>query len=82
MGSEQTLDVEYLPPRETGGGREGSAAVVRAHSTDEGGEPQGFRQERPRDPLEGRGEQADVSMRCHIHEAQNSRKHVQWNLVE
>src|SRR5262249_22921632 len=25
-GSEQTLDVEYLPPRETGGGREGSAS--------------------------------------------------------
>jgi hypothetical protein len=34
MGSEQTLDVEYLLPRETGGSREGSAAVVRAHSTD------------------------------------------------
>ncbi len=23
-----------------------------------------------------------VAMRCHIHEAQNSRKYVQWNLVE
>jgi hypothetical protein len=23
QGSEQTLDVEYLPPRETGGGRKG-----------------------------------------------------------
>ena len=73
MGSEQTLDVEYLPPRETGGGREGSAAVVRAHSTDEGGKPQGFRKERPRDPPEGRGKQEDVSMECHIYEAQNSR---------
>src|SRR5215475_15411650 len=65
-GSEQTLDVEYLLPRETGGGREGSAAVVCANSTDEGGEPQGFRQERPRDPPEGRGKQVDVSMRYHI----------------
>ena len=30
-------------------------AVVEPHSTDEGGEPQGFRGERPRYPLEGRG---------------------------
>jgi hypothetical protein len=29
--------------------------------TCEGGEPQGFRMERPRYPLEGRGEQGDVS---------------------
>jgi hypothetical protein len=31
------------------------------HSTDEGGEPQGSREGRPRYPLEGRGEQQDVS---------------------
>jgi hypothetical protein len=36
-------------------------AVLRPRSTDEGGEPQGFRKERPRDPLEGRGEQVHVS---------------------
>ena len=60
----------------------GRRAVVCAHSTDEGGEPQGFRKERPRYPPEGRGKRVDVSTECHIHEAQNSRKHVQWNLVE
>lgn len=81
-GSEQTLDVEYLLPRETGGGREGSAAVVRANSTDEGGEPQGFRQERPRDPPEGRGKQVGRIDAVPHTEAQNSRKYVQWNLVE
>ena len=36
-------------------------AVLRPRSTDEGGEPQGFRKERPRDPLEGRGKQMHVS---------------------
>jgi len=36
-------------------------AVLRTRSTCEGGEPQGFRKERPRDPLEGRGEQVHVS---------------------
>ena len=36
-------------------------AVLRTRSTDEGGEPQGFRKERPRYPLEGRGEQVHVS---------------------
>jgi hypothetical protein len=36
-------------------------AVLRPRSTDEGGEPQGFRKERPRNPLEGRGEQVHVS---------------------
>ena len=30
-------------------------AVLRPHSTGEGGEPQGSRKGRPRDPLEGRG---------------------------
>src|SRR5215471_17746820 len=51
----------------------GRRAVVCAHSTDEGGKPQGFRKERPRYPPEGRGKQEDVSMECHIREAQNSR---------
>ena len=37
-------------------------AVLQPHSTDEGGEPQGFRKERPRDPLEGRGKQAYESV--------------------
>ena len=39
----------------------GGGAVLRPRTTDEGGEPQGFRKERPRDPLEGRGKQAHVS---------------------
>jgi hypothetical protein len=45
------------PPRETGGDR-----VLRPRSTCEGGEPQGFRKERPRNPLEGRGEQGGASV--------------------
>jgi len=36
-------------------------AVLRPRSTCEGGKPQGFRKERPRYPLEGRGEQVHVS---------------------
>ena len=36
-------------------------AVLRPRSTSEGGEPQGFCKERPRDPLEGRGKQVHVS---------------------
>ncbi len=40
----------------------GGRAVLRVHSTDEGGEPQGSRKGRPRHPLEGRDEQGDVSM--------------------
>ena len=39
----------------------GSRAVLRIHSTCEGGEPQGSREGRPRYPLEGREEQMDVS---------------------
>lgn len=34
-------------------------AVLRTHTTDEGGEPQGSREGRPGYPLEGRGEQMD-----------------------
>jgi hypothetical protein len=36
-----------------------STAVLRAHGTDEGGEPQGSRKGRPGYPPEGRGEQMD-----------------------
>src|SRR4029077_19522139 len=51
-------------------------AVLRPYSTCEGGEPQGFRKERPRYPLEGRGEQADVSAEGNIGETQNSNCYV------
>src|SRR5215470_20389792 len=82
QGSEQTLSVGYLPPRETGGDRDGQRAVVRTHSTCEGGEPQGSRKGRPRYPLEGRGEQVDASTRSRIRETQNSRTDVKWNTVD
>src|SRR5437879_10890453 len=42
------------PQGSTGGVTDGSGAVVETHSTDEGGEPQGSRKGRPRNPLEGR----------------------------
>jgi hypothetical protein len=55
------------PPRETGGGRgrmdEQSYDPI---CTCEGGEPQSFRKERPRHPLEGRGEQGDASVEGNI----------------
>src|SRR6266566_4434142 len=51
-------------------------AVLRPYSTCEGGDPQGFRKERPRYPLEGRGEQGDVSVEGNISETQNSRNYV------
>jgi hypothetical protein len=35
-----------------------AGAVLQPNSTDEGGEPQGSRKGRPRNPLEGRGKQA------------------------
>src|SRR4029077_1994384 len=56
-------------------GKDGRA-VLRPRSTCEGGEPQGFRKERPRYPLEGRGEQADVSAEGNIGETQNSNCYV------
>src|SRR5215831_12129037 len=43
------------PQGSTGGVADGSGAVVETHTTEEGGEPPGSRQGRPRDPLEGRG---------------------------
>jgi hypothetical protein len=57
----------------------GRRAVLRTHSTDEGGEPQGSRKGRPRYPLEGRGEQVDASAQCHMAETQNSGTYVKWN---
>jgi hypothetical protein len=57
----------------------GRRAVLRFHSTDEGGEPQGSREGRPRYPLEGRDEQVDVSAQCPMHETLNSRRHVKWS---
>jgi hypothetical protein len=74
-----TLKRSLLRPRETGGTGKGRRAVLRVHSTDEGGEPQGSRKGRPRYPLEGRDEQVDVSVQCHRHETLNSRRHVKWN---
>src|ERR1035438_825433 len=41
----------------------GRRAVLRTHTTCEGGEPQGSRKGRPRYPPEGRGKQGDESMR-------------------
>ena len=40
------------------GARTDAGAVLRPYSTDEGGEPQGSRKGRPRNPLEGRGKHA------------------------
>ena len=74
-----TLKRSLLLPRETGGAGKGRRAVLRFHSTDEGGEPQGSRKGRPRYPLEGRDEQVDVSTQCYMHETLNSRRHVKWN---
>jgi len=41
--------------------------VLRAHSSDEGGEPQGSHKGRPRHPLERRGEQVNGSMPGYMH---------------
>ena len=60
------------PERSGTGGR----AVLRPHSTGEGGEPQGSRKGRPRYPLEGRGEQADVSVKGHITRPRTRRENV------
>jgi hypothetical protein len=66
-GSEEALNEENLWPRATGGAGAGRRAVLRVHSTDEGGEPQGSRKGRPRYPLEGRDEQVDVSAQRQMH---------------
>jgi hypothetical protein len=57
----------------------GRRAVLRVHSTDEGGEAQGSHKERPRYPLEGRDEQVDVAAQRRRHETRNSRRPVKWN---
>jgi hypothetical protein len=77
-----TLKRSLLRPRETGGAGKGRRAVLRVHSTGEGGEPQGSREGRPRYPLEGRDEQVDVSAQRHMHETLNSRRHVKWICVD
>ena len=74
-----TLERSLLRPRATGGAGTGRRAVLRFHSTDEGGEPQGSRKGRPRYPLEGRDEQVDVSAQHNMHETWNSRRHVKWS---
>ena len=56
--------------------RTDAGAVLQPNSTDEGGEPQGSRKGRPRNPLEGRGEQGDASVEGNISETQNSRNYV------
>ena len=81
-GSEEALNEENLWPRETGGAGKGRRAVLRVHSTEEGGEPQGSRKGRPRYPLEGRDEQVDVSAQRHMHETLNSQRHVKWICVD
>jgi hypothetical protein len=74
-----TLKRSLLLPRETGGAGMGRRAVLRFHSTDEGGQPQGSRKGRPRHPLEGRDEQVDVSAQRHRHETLNSGRLVKWS---
>ena len=59
---------------EANGTDEGS--ILRPYSACEGWEPQGFRKERPRYPLEGRGEEADGSAEGNIGETQNSNHYV------
>ena len=75
-GSEQTSTRSTCRQGRPEVAGKGRRAVVCAHSTGEGGEPQGSRTGRPRHPLEGRGKQVDASIECHIHETQNSRKYV------
>ena len=58
---------------------DGWESSLTTRSTYEGGEPQGFRKERPRYPPEGRGEQGDVSVEGNISETQNSRNYVHTN---
>ena len=50
-----TLKQSLLWPRETGGAGKGRRAVLRFHSTDEGGEPQGSREGAATVPSGGKG---------------------------
>jgi hypothetical protein len=63
-------------PRETRGSGKDAEQSYEPICTCEGGEPQGSRKGRPRHPLEGRGEQTDVSVEGNISETQNSRNYV------
>ena len=56
----------------------GRRAVLRTHTTYEGGEPQGSRKGRPRYPLEGRGKQGDESIRGRRPETPISEDPVPW----
>src|SRR5215831_10430126 len=84
MAREPKRAPDFLPMRggtwpqgSTRGVGDGSGAVVETHSTDEGGEPQGSRKGRPRDPLEGRGcpsgcigrrkHSRDSELGCYVH---------------
>src|SRR5215469_13361570 len=53
-----------------------AGAVLRPHITEEGGEPQGSREGRPRHPLEGRGKQSYEPVERRHNEAQNSRTYA------
>jgi hypothetical protein len=53
--------------------RTDAGAVLQPYSTDEGGEPQGSGNGRPRNPLEGRGKQAHESAERKHNEALNSK---------
>jgi hypothetical protein len=63
-------------PRETGGTGMDAEQSYEPICTGEGGEPQGSRKGRPRQPLEGRGEQTDASVEGNISETQNSTNYV------
>jgi hypothetical protein len=56
--------------------RTDAGAVLRPYSTDEGGEPQGSRKGRPRNPLEGRGKQAYESAERKHSETLSSKRYV------
>ena len=61
----------YVTPRETGGTRRDAEQSYEPIVPTRVGKPQGFRKERPRYPLEGRGKQADVSAEGNIDGTQN-----------
>jgi hypothetical protein len=56
--------------------RRDAGAVLQPYSTNEGGEPQGSRTGRPRNPREGRGKQAYESVERKHNEALNSESYV------
>ena len=56
--------------------RTDAGAVLQPYSTDEGGEPQGSRKGRPRNPLEGRGKQAYESAERKHNETLSSKRYV------